>query len=187
MKFSPVRNRAFTMIEIMVVITILVVMCAGVMPLFMRNSDSVQLKASARRLCDMMSLCQGLAVFENRTYRIEIDAEKSSFIVLFEKEPYDNPDAFETYHASGMTALTLQDGIKVKRLEIDREIDEDDPDAEEIPDGDFIDFRCDGTSDNAILVLAGENEECFSIAVSELTGRLRLYDHEIEPDEDDDE
>ena len=169
------RRSAFTLIELLVVITIITVLSASVAPVFLRNTDRLRLKDSVRHLQDMMSFCHSMAAFESTTFRLNLDPGENRCWISFEKDPAQEPGVFYPYRASGYAAYRLQDVVAIRDVVI-READEEDLDEGEDRDGDYIEFRTDGTASEAVVVLANEQDERFSILVSGLTGGVRVIE-----------
>ena len=180
------RHRGFTLIELLVVITILVVLTAGVVPAFRASSDSYRMKETVRRLCDFMHFCNSMAVFESATYRLSFDPMGSRCWVSFEREPLERPGAFEPYRASGYSGYAFQPGVFVKDLLLDQEPGAP-PREEGETDGDYIEFRGDGTADEAVLVLTDGRGEVLSIRISGPTAAVQVLDQEFFEEDFDDE
>ena len=172
---------AFTLIELLVVISIIVVFAAGMMPTFLKSSDRFRLKDSTRRLSDLMSFCHSMAVFESTTFRLDVDVEGGRCRVLFEEDPVGKPGQFRPFRMSGYTGYELQPGVTFRDLSIAEHW------AGEFGDEDYIEFRPDGTADEAAVVLANEDEECFTVMLSPLTSQVRIVEHDVSEETGDSE
>jgi prepilin-type N-terminal cleavage/methylation domain-containing protein len=176
------RRSAFTLIELLVVITIITVLSASVAPVFLRNTDRLRLKDSVRHLQDMMSFCHSMAAFEATTFRLNLDPRENVCWISFEKDPAQEPGVFYPYRASGYAGYRLQDVVAIRDVVI-READEESMEEGEEREGDYIEFRTDGTATEAVVILANEQDERFSILVSGLTGGVRIIEEEFSEDE----
>ena len=183
------RPRGFTLIELLVVVTIITVLSAGMIPVFLGNTDHMRLKASVRRMQDMMAFCRSMAAFESAAYRLNIDREVGKAWVSFEKEPIEEPGRFHPYRASGYDNYRFDAGIFVADLLLlgsDAAVFGEDEGAgggsgEEL----YVEFRPDGTATESALILRNDKEECYSIVVSGLTGGVQIMEDEYSEEWDD--
>ena len=180
------RRRGFTLIELLVVITIIVTLTVGVMPAFRASSDSYRMKETVRRLCDFMHFCNSMAVFESAAYRVNLDRATSRCWVTFEREPLERPGVFEPYRASGYSGYAFQPGVFVKDVLVNEEPGVE-PRQEGETGGDYIEFRGDGTADEAVLVLTDGRDETLSIRISGMTAAVQILDEEFVEEDFEDE
>jgi prepilin-type N-terminal cleavage/methylation domain-containing protein len=173
----PRSAGAFTLIELLVVISIVVVFTAGMVPPFLKNTDRFRLKDSARRLSDLMSFCHSMAVFEAAAFRLDFDVQRGRCRVLFEEDPVAEPGRFRPFRMSGYSVYTLQQGVMIEDLSIAVS------QGDEIDDSDYIEFRSDGTADEAAVVLANEKGDCCTILLSPLTSGVRILEHALDEGE----
>jgi len=68
-------RRGFTLIELMVVLTILVLLAGLMAPSFVRQYHEAKLKSAARDVVGLMQYARSQAVVEGTTYRLNIDRE----------------------------------------------------------------------------------------------------------------
>ena len=168
------RSRAFTLLELLVVITIIAVMSAGLVPTFLKNSDGYKIKDAVRRVADLMYYSHSMAVFESTNFRLNFDRETNSCWLTFEKNPETEPGLFHRYNASGYSGYTFQPGVAVQNIIIQEEAMEVELEQTELREGEYIEFRKDGTSEDALLVLVNEKQACYTIQVSGVTSTVRI-------------
>jgi len=176
-----IRNRAFTLIEILVVIVILSVASAAMVPLFLGNTDYARLKDSTTRLGDMMRFCQSMAVFQAAPFRLNVDRGRNQCWVSFEKNPLNEPGVFSPYRHSEYGGYKLQEGVRFGDFFFGDETaaTEGQPSGEE-----FIEFRKDGTADQTALVVEGAAGDAFTLMVSGLTGQVFVVEGAFQPEEE---
>jgi len=170
------RRRALSLLELLVVVAIVGIVSAAIIPTFARSSVSMRLKNTARRVVDMMNFCHSMAVCDGQTYRFNALEGSNHVWVSFEREPLESPGEFTPYGMSGLADYQLPEGLSVKALLLEERSEEDDSATMET----YLEFRKDGTADNAALILVSETEEAYSVLVAALTSRMRIVDYDVE-------
>ncbi len=180
----PTRG-AFTLIELLVALAIVAIMSAGVaIPLFLSNSDDHKLRDATRRLTDMVQFCNSMAVFESSSYRLYFDPPAGQCAVAVERFPQDEPGVYSLYEASGFSLYTLPEGVTFTDLIIESdgegENESEEESASETSDTNeedpYIEFRRDGTADNASFVL-NCGTRYLGVTISGLTSAVRLIEN----------
>ncbi|MGB2988223.1 MAG: type II secretion system protein [Phycisphaerae bacterium] len=111
----PHQYRAFTLLEVSLVVGILVVLSAMVVPTFIRQLKEDELPRSARQLRSMITLVRANAAFDNLRYQIrfpnedELDPLGGERQPLIEREddPIDDPEVFNLVTAPWAVGNTL--------------------------------------------------------------------------------
>lgn len=171
--FSFYHSYGFTLIEILVVLLILSVVSMSVVPTFFRSMEGISLKSAVHHVGDMLNFCRSMAVSDGQPFRLNYDEEQHRFWISYEKDPLLEPGYFEEYGVSGFAHYILPEHVTVKSFFIEEtselEIEET-----------FVEFQKDGSASEVIIVFSNPEEDAYSIQVSELTGRIRIVDYEIE-------
>ncbi len=88
------KKNKFTMLELIVVVTIISVMVAVSAPRLAGFYKSTKLKSTARQLAALINYTRELAVTERKTCRLMLNDEGNVFIVQIQSDPVDNPEDF---------------------------------------------------------------------------------------------
>lgn len=102
MRAGPQQHRAFTLLEVSLVIAMLVVLAAMVVPDFMGQLRADELPRSARQLRSLITMARANAAFDGKRYRIrfpnedELDSLGGEIQPLIEREedPIHDPEIF---------------------------------------------------------------------------------------------
>ena len=152
-------KKAFTLIELMLVVLIILALVSISSPLFRRSFDDLKLSSTARELVSILRLSRERAVFERSYYRLYINSDDNFY------KMYTSSDGKEDF-------ITLKErwGRKFKiskNITVDTEID-------------YIDFFPDGKSSGGIIYLENSNNNFNTIIVEESIGSIQLYDYKKE-------
>src|ERR1051325_5199658 len=140
MKFERPFRRAFTLVELMVVITIIAIL-TGVMVLEMGGSyEDALLKSNARKLIDVCDAASNRAIAAHQAQILKIDAGSGKFVVKTKA-----PEAEETDAQVTEGELDKRIGLMIRQPE--REEGAEETDEREAPRSDTIVFYPDGTAD----------------------------------------
>ncbi len=105
-------DRAFTLIELILLALILAVLAAISTPLFSKTFSSLRLRDSAYNLAKLVNFVQEKAVLEGRVYKLALDAKKGRYYVMVSK----GPEAKKFIHLEEKIGrvFTLPEGIEMK-------------------------------------------------------------------------
>jgi type II secretion system protein H len=78
---SATGKRAFTLIEVIVVFTLLAVLAGAIVPRMGRSLSGRELRLTGGKLAQMARTVQTLAVAQQKEYTLEIDAEHGGYAV----------------------------------------------------------------------------------------------------------
>ncbi|MGI8906438.1 MAG: pilus assembly FimT family protein [Candidatus Sumerlaeaceae bacterium] len=182
-KYSAFRNPksavrcGFTLIEIMVVVTILAVMMAVTFPSMRGMNEKNKLRATARQLTALMKYARTEAVFGERTTEVFLNLDKREFwIDLREPEPEKG---------SGSSKKPTERNIEQKR-DIDENIWFEETQAydENIIEGKdkviAVDFYPDGSASPTLITLVNKQGTRMTIEVLRSTGQIEISPGSIE-------
>lgn len=118
---SRVRTRsAYTLIEVVLVVGLLLAISALTLPNFIRELDRQQLPGSARQLRSLLTLVRANAAFDGKRYRLRFAAENETDLLLEarqpiierEDDPINDPEAFYQVTAPWAVGTTILKGVR---------------------------------------------------------------------------
>jgi len=145
-----VRGRGVTMIELLVVITIMGVVAAIVVPRFGGGVSTTELKGAARQVASGLRLARSEAMASRQERFVTIDLEHRRFMVGSDKRAHALPRDVEIKLFTAQNDL-VDDKVGAIRF---------------YPDG--------GSNGGRVTIFAGERK--FEVDVDWLTGRVAILD-----------
>lgn len=172
------NSRAFTLLELILVVVILAASAALVLPQFGQVVARQRLRATA---CRLMSLC-GRARAEASAlalrYRLIFDLEEREYWVERESDPLGNPNSFSPVPRSWARVRELPKGVEFEQIEFaDDELAGRRQESDEL----YVGFRPDGSADPVTIRLGSQAGDQISLQVEEATGRASICAGEQEP------
>jgi len=76
-------SKGFTLLELIVVMTILAIISAAVVPMYGRSLAAIQLRSVRNDFVSLLSFVQARAVAESREYRVYIDSREGVYWVMY--------------------------------------------------------------------------------------------------------
>jgi len=184
------QRRAFTLLEVLLVISLLGLLASFLWPVFGDVGDNKQLDESAERVKALVAMCRAEAMNESRRYRLTFRID-GSIKLTRQLDPIDAPHIFvrvrEDWASTAIllekvwveSVLPLQDGPPPLLVEDDHIdfYDEDELELEplrvdEMEEAFLLDFRPDGTSASARWVLRDEYGRGVQMTLDGRVGRL---------------
>lgn len=172
------HSRGFSLIEIVAVIVIIGVLSAMMVPSLVSGLERARVNGAITRITQTMALCGNLAATDGQPFRLNFNPGTGRFWITFEPDPLEQPGVYTPLRLSDMAAWQLDESIRIREYRMAVEAQEigTEPSSEEAP---FIEFRPDGTCDGVMMILETESEDVYTIVLSPITGRVRLYDYEL--------
>jgi len=90
-----VQSRGFSLLELMVVLSLLALITAAIVPVYSNSVGGIQARNARNDLVSIILFCQELAVRESREYRVCIDPRENAFWVMRLAGVEDNEKIFE--------------------------------------------------------------------------------------------
>ena len=172
------RNRAFTLLELILVLVILSAGAALVVPRFGGVAARQRLRAAA---CELMSI-SGRARAEASAlalrYRLVLDAEERKYWVERESEPLSEPNEFSLVPRSWARVRELPRAMEFEQVDY---ADEELAERREEAGSFYVEFRPDGTADPVVIYVASEAGDRIALQIEEATGRATVRAAEEEP------
>lgn len=154
----PSRNSGFTLFELVLVLILLAAAASLVAPRALKLHER-RLDANLRQAHAMARHARSLAVTRGAASRIMFDDNDGRFWIEIEKDPFERPGEFEAPGDEWGTGIRLMEGVRFETLETDA-----------------VTFRPDGTSDDAVIVLAAGEEERKGLEIRGATGTSRVLE-----------
>lgn len=179
MPHRPRKPRAFTLIEIMVVVAIIAVLSAMVVPSLMGSYDKSTLQSESQRLFDTARYVQRMAVVKQRTIRLVLVPEdpehdgRSSFHLELATTDLDEPETYSRVNGGAVKPVVLPE--KVRLVDVQLNAGEFESATDEIA----LRFFPDGSSDGAVILI-GDDQRVRSVIVEPTTGRVELVNERVE-------
>ena len=153
----------FTLIEMVVVVTILSLVAAVVLPL-LPSTDAASLRSSARRLSTVIRYLGDRAVTTKDHYRMRLDLSENKVLVkkIVNGEETAPEDPF-------FSKSILADGVSVEDIEVPR--------LGKTSEGAVdIDFGVAGLGDFTVIHLKGANDAHFTVTALPYGGRVEVLE-----------
>ncbi len=119
--FETKRNRskvtrgksryAFTLVELMVVLAIVVVFAGTVATVRFGTRGSLAVEYEAPRLLSILKLCRERSLQTGRVHRLAIDREARQFWIEWEVDPLDGKGTFEPFSDGGRTRHEWEEDV----------------------------------------------------------------------------
>jgi Tfp pilus assembly protein FimT len=186
---SPIRKRlnAFTLIELVVVCTLLVILAAVILPEMRGSYQDSLLRSTSRKLLDSFDLAYSQAVSLNQTDRVRLDLQNSRYAVEARVETHgqgqedfeplknvpdaegdlDNRISFEVRDASEDSTNAAAEAPPTETTTRDTSGSE--------PDN-VISFYPDGTADNREVILRDQEGFRLALRVNSITARVKIIE-----------
>lgn len=166
-------RRAFTIIELTVVIVVIVIVAGLAAPQMLGAFGAAQLRDAARKLNTAARYAHDFATTRRRACRIVFDDDGRTWQLQMQSKPTTDPALFEPMQIGPIKPTKLPDNVKLKSLNVDI--------GDRALPGRHnraIVFTPSGTADAAIIQLT-DGKRTWSLVISSLNGRARLVDGEV--------
>ena len=162
------KKKGFTLIELLVVLTVLALGLVLVYPSFGRMSQSVELKAAAKKVSSILRYYRSEAVQKGRVFQVVWDVDTREFRVrpVETEENKEEGEKSEERIPREKERYLLPEGIQVKEMKI--------PASQYSSDHPVIEFYPNGGSNGGSFVIERENSKAYRIQVNFLTGVVEI-------------
>jgi len=194
------RSRGgFTLMELMVVLTILVLLAALTAPAFTRQYHEAKLRSAARDLVALMNYGRSQAVVEGTTYRLNIDRDGGRLWITYydiqdteaqasgKGKPRDQQPQFVEDNSVLGASRKLPSEVTLRELQLgDRALSQLSDEALQAIRGEqgllneegtpYISFTPSGTTDGARVLLENDYEDRLVVTLDAITGRTQILE-----------
>lgn len=187
----------FTLIEVMLVLTLIVILSSATMPSLRGFAGSTRLKSSASAIRDMLHFARDIAITEGTTYLVVFDLDQNRYW-LASSETFVVSDLTASLGANGSNAINQTEvrsselsqpavsrtsmilGIPQEpnhNISLSQMVINHNSQTRHIHSGiDYIYFSPTGSSEELILYLQDQDANVVSISVEAASARVRIQD-----------
>jgi len=167
-------GRAFTLIELMVVIAIISILVGALMPEFSGTFASMQMSAAAGEIGDWLAFCYSAASAHQTDYRLNLTPELGRVWITREVESETGETNYELIPTPGMQTYILPEGLRFDATDMEETLNLGE-------EGSFyVQFRRDGTADFCRLRILSQRLEGMEISLNGITGRVTIRPVQLE-------
>jgi len=93
-KNAPVESEGFTLLEILIVITIMGVLLLTARPSFKNTYRNLKISTTSKKIASFISYARQKAILERVKYRLNFDYQGKKYWLTVEKDPVNYPDYY---------------------------------------------------------------------------------------------
>lgn len=169
-------DRGVTLLELIVVLIVLTLLAAAIVPQFSGSYHDALLRATGRRLLDVIQLAHSQSISTGQAVRLQIDGEAHSY-QLETRDALGSQHRFVPLEGVTGSAGTIDARI---RVELRAEDDAGDTPVRATRDADCIAFHPDGTADASVLEMRDPEGFGLALRIHPSTSRVALRELERE-------
>ncbi|OGP94506.1 MAG: hypothetical protein A2157_16220 [Deltaproteobacteria bacterium RBG_16_47_11] len=160
------KNRGFTLIEIIIVLVLFAFSVSLVVPYLSRSLIKVELKSSAQKISAILRYYRSESVHKDQVFQIIFDSalrevRVQSFGSTEKKEEVERKE-----EQGVLKKYSLPDGVHMEEVKI--------PPLQDLSEVPTIEFYPNGTSNGGSILLVSEGHPGFRIHVHFLTGMVKV-------------
>lgn len=175
------RSRGFTLLELMVVLTLIAIASAMILPEMTGTYEDALLRSSGRELISVMNLASSRAVAVNQIHRVRLDREAGHYVI--ERCPRERGPESEYIPARELLGSdgTLDNRIAIAILRPGEEpnSEQNGEQSEASDPQESVRFYPDGTADAREIILTDRHGFRLGYRINAATGRLRPIELEL--------
>jgi prepilin-type N-terminal cleavage/methylation domain-containing protein len=160
---ATVQRHGYTLIEIIIVLTILSIMTASVIPMYQGSLGRVRFERASRDFVSTLKYAQERAVTDATEHRLYLNEERGAYWVTRFAGVQDGKDVYERLDEFAGAERVLPENIKIEkpdaRLDRDREAH-------------YVAFYPSGACDYATISFALDDDRSCTIKTKGRLGRL---------------
>ncbi|MBN2327529.1 MAG: GspH/FimT family pseudopilin [Candidatus Omnitrophica bacterium] len=165
-------RRGFTLVELMLVITIMGIMLGAITPTFKPFLDSQTLKNATSSLAQIIRFVRSMAVEQSAVVQITFDKDTGGVLVAMENDPINMPGVLAPVALPVRYPKEYQEKVRVASI------------VKQTLFGtqqeDMITFQPDGTTSDTFIYLVDEYENTYTIGIVGLMGQVMTWNHAVD-------
>jgi type II secretion system protein H len=174
------EKRAFTLVELVIVIVLIGIVSALIIPEMKSGYDDALLRSTSRNLMNAFSIASSRAVSLNQLHRVQIDAKTGRYMIEKRTRETLEGDQFAPLKDVSEAEGTLDTRISIRVLKSDNSAAaaEGTP-AATLANGqsvDTISFYADGTADGVEVLLRDRQGFRQLLRINSTTARVKIFD-----------
>ncbi|MBN1554206.1 MAG: prepilin-type N-terminal cleavage/methylation domain-containing protein [Phycisphaerae bacterium] len=169
------RKKAFTLIELIVVIVLVAVLAGMVAPRLRGAGRGASLRAAAWRVFVAAQYAHDFAATRRRVCRLELDPDTGRFQLIAQADPEHRPDEYKPLEGGPGRAEQLEAPLRFALVRAESS----QPGENGETNGNRVTFYPSGRSDAAIVQIT-DGRRTYSVLVFPSRGRCRLVEERIE-------
>jgi hypothetical protein len=178
------KARAFTLLELLLVIVIMIALAGVIWPSLSTRQAAGKLRSTSEQLASLMSLARGGAMSKGCSYRCVFEVDGMRAVIEEEADPLNHPGVFEPIKAHWAKLDLGKDDIRCLSVHFDEWegllkeeeaeiLDRVDSKSEDHASPPIL-FYPDGTSDTATILLGDSENNNFTLTLNGITGQVKL-------------
>lgn len=163
---------AFTLIELMLVITIIAIMTGLSIPLFGNMRAHQDLDNATTSFAQVLQYLRSDALQGSRMTRLQWDSETSQVETLAEPDPLQAPGTFEPLRLQISLNRWFGDTVQISGV-VKFTLNAEEPETR-------VNFNPDGSTSDTLIYISGENEQVYTVGIVGLTGQVMVWERPVE-------
>ncbi|HOJ61228.1 MAG TPA: prepilin-type N-terminal cleavage/methylation domain-containing protein [bacterium] len=162
----------FTLVELMLVITLMGIMLGMLVPNFSPLMQGMTLKHASQAVAQILRYARGVAVERSAVTKITFDPETGNIRLSSEADPVNFPGVFQ--EEALPVAYPREYRAKVKAALIEKRTLFGTLEENELT------FQPNGSTSDTFIYLVDDRERVYTIGIIGLTGQVLVWDHAVE-------
>jgi len=160
------KNRGFTLIEIIIVLVLFAFSVSLVVPYLSRSLIKVELKGSAQKISAILRYYRSESVHKDQVFQIIFDSALREVRVQSSGSTEKKEEVERKEEQGVLKKYSLPDGVHMEEVKI--------PPLQDLSEVPTIEFYPNGTSNGGSILLVSEGHPGFRIHVHFLTGMVKV-------------
>jgi len=176
------KKKAFTLIELVIVITLIGIAAAMIIPEMRGGYQDALLRSTSRDLVNVFNIASSRAVSLNQLHRVRIEADTGRYVIERRTRETTQGDEYKPLDDVAEAQGTLDKRISVRVHNIDepQAAAPNTGNSQTRADIDSISFYSDGTADSAELLLRDRQGYRMALRINPITAHVKILELERE-------
>lgn len=171
MRLPRAQSRGFTLLELIVVLTLLGIMSAAVLPVFRTTFSNIEKNHAVRDMVGSMRYAQERAIVDSVEFRLYLDPENAQYFLMRLEEANVKEKTFKPVAGSQGQRFRLPNNMSMKRPRANRERG---------TDLYYISFYPNGACDDAKISLERRGRRAADIELKGTVSKLKVDVEDID-------